>query len=171
MWSGTEIDTTGADENAEMADEESPGAQDPEKKEFDRTFWDRFITEASFSYSDQPAPRHAGRNAVRMELPAPLRYLKLYRARGPNRIGVYVNFSSDQELELFALLREDRIELESEIGQKLNVRDSSNGSPARISVRKRLDIEDPETVEEQIRWLTEVANSFLVALRPRISRM
>jgi hypothetical protein len=163
------------DPESDEEDISEPGAPvttvDETKKQADRAFWDRFIADVRFDYSDQPRPRHGGRNRTRVVLPAPLRHIRVYRARKPGRLGMKVDFSSDAALELYDLLKDDRAELESEISSQIVFRDATSDQAAALVLRRPMDIEKASTEEEQIRWLADICNRTLNALRPRISRL
>ena len=142
---------------------------EPEKvlrQDQDRAFWQRFIDEVRFDHPDQPAPRHAGRNWVRMDMPSPARWLTAYRT-GKGGTGFFLPLSGEAGEKGFRFLRSEGADLEKEVGLPLRfeIRTQEPFSGQVLMERDRMAGDEGS----QLAWLCEAGNRLVTALRPRLA--
>jgi hypothetical protein len=151
-----------ADEGDELPE---PDPDKERKRAIDRAFWDRLIASIKFSHPDQPAPRHGGRNWVRVLVPGlPLR-MTLYRMA--DKIGAFVTFTGNSREDDLERFESDRVALEGEVGEQLKFSKPPDAQEFQMSAPKAMDTGDPATEDAQLGWLCRVGDRFVTAIRTR----
>lgn len=149
---------------------EMEGVIDPDRaarKADNRAFWQRFIDASHFDHPDQPPPRHAGDNWVRIPLPEPLKWITAYRTtKGVS--GLFMTFDGEEGQAIYddfhASLGELREESGLELVAKVRKADPFDGEIGVYRSRSSFADED-----EQLSWLADAANRLVNTIRPRLS--
>ena len=137
----------------------------------DRAFWQRFIDEVRRDHSDQPPPRHGGRNWVKIDLPPPARLITTYRSSG-DRASLFLSLADEAGAAAFAELSDEANQLREETGLDLQFN-------VKQEVPFRGDILAPRTTADQegnsgvelLAWFVSAADRMVNAMRPRLASL
>mgnify|MGYP005854746955 CR=1 FL=1 len=136
-----------------------------------RAFWQKFIEGMRFSHPDQPSPRHGSKNNVRVPLPAPARWLTLWRSRsGPMGVaGAFLSLPEGSEA-LIAALDADIDAIRAETGlPELRTRETAAGPPIGFWIRAPSEALASDAALSA--WLADTADRLVTALRPRLAAL
>lgn len=155
----------------EQGEEAEPGRvrspRDPALAAASRAFWQHFIDTARFDHPDQPPPRHATHNTVRMELPAPGKWLTGYRA-GQTECGLFARFRDTGGKAAFEALSEQLPAMRQETGLDLRAH-VWREEPFKADLTVTRSQNDAAGQEGLLAWLRDAANRMVSALRPRLT--
>lgn len=132
----------------------------------DRVFWQRFIDSARFDHPDQPPPRHGGRNWVKIDMPAPGRWITAYRI-ADGTTGLFLTLVGEVGEAVYRALEAEQAELDEELEMPVQFKIEAEAPfKGQILVERRLDVGDDVA---QFAWLLKMSNRMVTALRLRLA--
>lgn len=157
---------------------QSTSSQQPmkeETKELNTLFWQKAIKEISFSHPDQEPLRRGGSNWCKALLPAPLKWITAWRSK--NQIGVFLRIDGDNIRKYQDFFTEQLELMQVEISPDIRLGTPDEGTTDWstaffVAVRKDdVDIYDPTTIEQQIKWYALHLDRFVNYVRPLVKQL
>lgn len=160
---------------AQQADGEAEDDADISDSQNDNfIFWTTFLKQLKLDDVSQAVPaasRHANlwffmpgtRNHV---------WITVFRAKSSNRIGVFLKCMDKSELakQVYLRLKEQRSEIDAELGAAPEWREDEPGFKIVISKKYSQSLQQAD-IAEQVNWLSVHLNSFVNVFRPRIEEI
>ena len=147
-------------------------AQLSELATFYQGFWKEFVGDLRLDDPVQPLPKvtRVG-NAFLPMPPNSLAWITLYFWQQPKEIGLFLTFQRGAQADLlYSSLESQKDEIEKEIGMPLDWQ--SDAGKYRIGLATKYPDLRSDTYRAEIKaWLSDRANRFVNAFRPRIERV
>lgn len=155
------------DDSEEIAGANSVGKKyDSELVKTNRKFWEEFITNCKFEHPDQSAPRHGGRNWIRIDFPSPIKWVSAYRYLAGSYIGISARATGEEAKNIFEYLNERKTYLLGELGDDIFLTFDDDSKEMKLGGKMDIQVEDPSTFKKQNDWFQEKLNKFSNTLRP-----
>lgn len=155
-----------AEEDLSSLDQHQGQRRDPSLTAASRAFWQRFIDSVRFDHPDQGPARHGTHNTVRMDLPAPGRWLTGYRV-GQDRFGLFARLRDAEGKAAYEALAEQLPAMRQETGLDLRM-GVERSEPFVGDLYVTLSQSEVDGEDAQLAWLFDAANRLTTALRPRL---
>jgi hypothetical protein len=135
------------------------------------------MTEVHFDHPEQPTPKLGPHPTnARVELPAPARWMTLYRSlKGEMQLFFWLH--GEDGAECYERLKEEQEDIRTETGLDIEFR-IAKSDPKRsdtqrplVTVARSANVEPAPSVQEQVAWFVKAANAMVNAFRPRLMQI
>jgi len=161
------------DEIEENGITQNPRVSNQVQKEANSLFYSNLVKAVIFEHPEQEKLRKGGNNWARSPLPEPFKWMTLYRAKNPFRIGIFAVCDTATCIQVYEFLHSNLNVLKTEISEEVGLElidktwrnTGQNTNDIDLYLRHEVDWTVLSTNDEQVKWFEEYANKFVNCLR------
>ncbi|MGF6635093.1 hypothetical protein [Paraburkholderia sp. MM6662-R1] len=161
-------------ESSETDKVEPESIEEVVKPDRDSEFWNLFMAQIHFDHPEQPMPKLGPHPTnARVELPAPARWITLYRPL-KGEMQLFFRLYGEDGADCFERLKEEQEDIRRETGLDVEFRlaksnlNRSDAEKPLVTVTRSANIEPALTVQQQVAWFAKATNAMVNAFRPRL---